>query len=501
MSLYNLLQNERMKLYKKPSTWIIISVIAGLTSVMLVFIGIGSRIGEFWDGYSWEDQYKSQLQYEQYNQKEADPTIAIPAKYQVEKLQYLLDNEIPPEDWRTDIADYLWGAQGEAALCQWMLTQTEYEPEYAELEQAVADAQAEAAKWQAILDSGDWKTLIRQRLEDVDNDSSLSTEKEKEARREVLQLQLELEIEPISLAGYYSPFVSADSQWRTTELQQVEDNKLSLLRGEQNGMALTSTQRKNIETQIEVSLERLRTDTAPLDMTTFGGLMDFSTSSLELIAIVLVVIAGGLIAGECSTGTVKLLLITPHKRSKIFWSKALLMLEVAAIIAGAMLVLSFLISGLLTGFKGIGDMQVVALFGGVRRLPYLLYVLLKYVVFLLPVLTYGAMALMLSAVTRKNAVAVAISLLLIYGSEMVMTVLVVLSQVLGMTIPGVRFLLFSNVGLAQYFPSVSFGGIDTGTLMVVDGTMTLGFSVCVLLVYMACFLWIARDSFCRRDIK
>ena len=177
------------------------------------------------------------------------------------------------------------------------------------------------------------------------------------------------------------------------------------------------------------------------------------------------------------------------------------MLEVAAIIAGAMLVLSFLISGLLTGFKGIGDMQVVALFGGVRRLPYLLYVLLKYVVFLLPVLTYGAMALMLSAVTRKNAVAVAISLLLIYGSEMVMTVLVVLSQVLGMTIPGVRFLLFSNVGLAQYFPSVSFGGIDTGTLMVVDGTMTLGFSVCVLLVYMACFLWIARDSFCRRDIK
>ena len=39
------------------------------------------------------------------------------------------------------------------------------------------------------------------------------------------------------------------------------------------------------------------------------------------------------------------------------------------------------------------------------------------------------------------------------------------------------------------------------TTLLPDGTMTLGFSVVVLLVYTACFLWIARDSFCRRDIK
>lgn len=31
--------------------------------------------------------------------------------------------------------------------------------------------------------------------------------------------------------------------------------------------------------------------------------------------------------------------------------------------------------------------------------------------------------------------------------------------------------------------------------------MTLGFSVIILLLYTVCFLWIARDSFCRRDIK
>ena len=47
------------------------------------------------------------------------------------------------------------------------------------------------------------------------------------------------------------------------------------------------------------------------------------------------------------------------------------------------------------------------------------------------------------------------------------------------------------------------GGMSlTGGLSsTVDGTMTLGFSVVILLIYTVCFLWIARDSFCRRDIK
>lgn len=34
-----------------------------------------------------------------------------------------------------------------------------------------------------------------------------------------------------------------------------------------------------------------------------------------------------------------------------------------------------------------------------------------------------------------------------------------------------------------------------------DATMNLGFSVAVLLIYTVCFLWIGRDSFCRRDVK
>ena len=45
-------------------------------------------------------------------------------------------------------------------------------------------------------------------------------------------------------------------------------------------------------------------------------------------------------------------------------------------------------------------------------------------------------------------------------------------------------------------------GMMTGSsVRTVDPSMTLPFSVIVLLVYLVCFLWIARDSFCRRDVK
>lgn len=52
--------------------------------------------------------------------------------------------------------------------------------------------------------------------------------------------------------------------------------------------------------------------------------------------------------------------------------------------AGAMFVMSFFVSGLFTGFSDLAAMQVTPLFGTVVRIPYLLFILLKYLLFLLP---------------------------------------------------------------------------------------------------------------------
>lgn len=251
--------------------------------------------------------------------------------------------------------------------------------------------------------------------------------------------------------------------------------------------------------------ERLRTNTPPIEEDSFLGMLDSTTGSLNLTTLLIMVLAGGLIAGEFGTGTVKLLLITPHRRQKIYWAKAVLLLEMTGIILGAMFVLSFLSSAIFCGFGGIGDMQVLNLFGRVVRVPALLVIVVKYLLYMLPVIAYGSLAFMLSAVTRKSAVAIAVSLLLMYGGQTAMLILIAGSvSLLGAPLPGLKFLLFANENLSVYLPETSsIFSMVTGQihLSTWDATMNLGFSVAVLLIYTVCFLWIGRDSFCRRDVK
>jgi ABC-2 type transport system permease protein len=117
---------------------------------------------------------------------------------------------------------------------------------------------------------------------------------------------------------------------------------------------------------------------------------------------------------------------------------------------------------------------------------------------LLPVIAYGALAMMMSVVTRKSAVAIAVTMLIMFGSNILMTILTALSG--RMVVPGIKFLLFANTQIENYLPSAQ-SVFNIGMPNTVDATMTLGFSLAVLAIYAACFLWIARDSFCRRDVK
>lgn len=499
-----LLQNERTKLYKKPSSWILMACIVGLT---LFILGIGKLValmgGSSSYTWTWQQDYESSYQSLK-DMADSDPRSASEAA----KYKYLLDNEIPPKDWRTDLVceyyeNYYYRVlEARQALAEPGLS----EADQAMLGASIADAQKEMARLERLLNAGDWREYVRMSREQLASSTpeemGFNSQQEMDVQMEIYDLYLRLDFPPVSTSMRYLADTESEDAWKGEEMESIRSNKLTLVRGEtEQGQLLTSSTRKELQTAINVSLKRLSTDTAPIENDSFMGLMDSSASSLELISLLLMVMAGGIIAGEFGTGTVKLLLITPHKRSGIFWAKAILMLEVILLTAGAMFVSSFLLSGVLTGFQGVDAMQVVSLFGQVTRLPYILYILIKYLLFLLPVAAYASLALMLSAVTRKTAVAVAVSILLMFGSQMAMTILSLLAM-MGYVIPGLKFLLFSNTSLSVYFPSSS-GIMDmtSGISATVDPTMTLGFSVIVLLAYIVCFLWIARDSFCRRDVK
>ncbi len=510
----NLLKNERLKQYKKVSTWILIGVILAFS---LLTLGITKfsyyQMSRYSYGMDWEDRYTQEIQNSQRelnNNAQEDPQYQNSLRYDIEKFTYLSENRIEPSDWRVDVVTAYYAALTNIADLE--LKEGGPDP-------MIAQYQAQADVFKSILDKNDWRELVRQKmklLEEGENSGLISillnyqlpeTGEERQVAREVLQMQLDYGVKPLSTSlqyyyGYNSRQTPEDA-WKNNNLTKIQNNRLSLLRGENtDGRVLSSQSRATLQQDINVYVEQLRTNAEPVASDSFMGLLDSSASSLSLISIILMVMAGGMIAGEFSSGTVKLLLITPHKRREIFWAKALLLLEITLIALGAMFVVSFLFCGVLYGFQGIASMQVLSLFGSVVRIPYLLFVLMKYLLNLLPILVFGALAYMLSAVTRKGAVAIAVSILLMFGGSMFTAILSSLNSIV---VPGAKFLFFCNTDLSIYLPTpsaVSMMGMMTGSsVRTVDPSMTLPFSVIVLLVYLVCFLWIARDSFCRRDVK
>lgn len=494
-----LIQNERTKLYRKISTWVLMGVIILLMAAILILSKIAGGSSAWYD--SWESDYEETLgRLQMWVQKDPDDLYQ---KYQLKEVQYLYDNQIAPTDWRSEVVYRICDAQRQIEEAQ--LSQEEGGTQ--QPGQMAVDTEAlqkQVDELTRVLESNSWQEYIRMQMEELQASDSLN-DAERQVEMEILQMYLDYDIAPMPSGGYFSYYVSSvpDLSWKDDQLDIIRANKLALVRGQVDNNPIDSTTRASLQQQIDVATERLKTGIAPVSATSFAGLMDASTGSISLISLLIIVLAGGLIATEFSTGTIKLLLITPHKRYKIFWAKVILMLEVILMTAGAMFVVAFLVSGMLTGFEGIAAMQVLSLFGRVIRMPYLLFVLFKYVLYLLPVVFYMSLALMLSAVTRKSAIAIAVSLLLMYGSQMVVLLLAAISSGFGIVLPGASFVVFANTDLSVYLPSASSGLASMMGMgsMLVDPHMTLGFSVIVLLVYTACFLWIARDSFCRRDIR
>lgn len=485
-----LLKNERAKLYKKPSTWvltgILVSLMLGVTVLMKVFSMIGSS-GTF-GRYTWQMAYNDEIRHQE-SMVEEEPSY----QPSIDSLRYLLDADIPPQDWRTDAVFSYFEAKYRADQARDALAGGD-----TGAAAVLEKAEREQEQWKKALDQNDWKVMLQLQLEEARNSpENFESKDEQEVEMEVLQLQLDLEIPPMPERGNYYYYSASEANWKQEAMNQLKSNKIALLQGvdSSSGNLLVESAREKLKLDNEVLLERLRTDTAEPDSQSFLGMMKSTVSSLELIQVLLMVLAGGLIASEFSAGTIKLLLITPHKRQKIYWSKALLLLEFTGLVLGGMFVLSTIVCGAFNGFAGMGDMLVVPLFGQVVRLPGLLVVFIQYLLSALPVLVYASLALMLSAVTRKGAVAIALSLILMFGSQLGMQILIMAAQVfLGGPLPGIKFLLFANTDLVSYMdPGVSN--------MLADPSMTMGFSVVILLVYTVCFLWIGRDSFCRRDVK
>ena len=226
-----------------------------------------------------------------------------------------------------------------------------------------------------------------------------------------------------------------------------------------------------------ISLENYASETSD-----FWDAMKSSVGVLEIASLITLIVAGGIVANEFTSGTIKFLLMAPVRRWKILLSKYVTVLTFS--LGLCLLVLLVSLGSALP--LGAADALLPAVFardGEVYTVsPYLL-VLGDYGLAFLKLVVMATMAFALSALTKKASAAIGVTVFLNLSGSLISSLLQVFGFDWG------RYFLFSNLDLSA---------IAEGTALFPH--QSLGTAILIIVLHMIVFLLTAHDAFVRREV-
>ncbi len=275
---------------------------------------------------------------------------------------------------------------------------------------------------------------------------------------------------------FVEPDIGSKSDWRAELTQQNEMFRKNL---QQPGMPKAA--KDEFMKQLKLNEYSLQHDVPPIKGKSLWGFTNGSKDLISIISLFTIIIGAGAVASEFSTGTIKLLLIRPVMRWKILLSKYISTLSSALAMLVILFVFSFLLGGIMFGFRGASQPYLAYTNGTVMETNMVLHVFAQYGLACVDMLMLVTLAFMISTVFRNSALAIGLGVFLMFTGNIVVSIF--------SRYGWVKYILFANMNLSQYFDGVP----------IVEG-MTLGFSVIVLLVYFAIFNLISWVTFIKRDV-
>lgn len=214
-------------------------------------------------------------------------------------------------------------------------------------------------------------------------------------------------------------------------------------------------------------------------------MMKLETTILyQLITIFTVVKAADSVAGEFSTGTIKLLLIRPWSRSMILLSKFVALLLFALLQMALCFVVTWGLNAALFGISS-DSSAVIPSFSPVAGESVWVYIGLLYLYLFIAQVMILSVAFMLSAAFRSGGLAIGLSIFVLLSGSFITGMLSLTEK------PWVKYVLFANVDLTSYL---------SGSTPLPEQNMTLGFSLAVLAGYFIVFNLVSWLVFVRRDV-
>lgn len=330
------------------------------------------------------------------------------------------------------------------------------------------------------------KKQLKQQL-----DNSTISEQEYSDNLTILELKEKYEI---------GKSYNQESYWKMTVIEKIKSAQYSLRTGinKETSKLLKVEEKQDLEDSIKLNIYRLEHN---IPDSNTGSNSNYRLRfellapmfSIAVISIVIIVIAGGTISNEISTGTIKFWALTPNKRWKIMTAKLLSILFYIIILVLITSLVSVLIANVF--FAQEGETYLYCKNGEVKEIGNTLYTIEFYFVKAIPITLFALFAVMLSTITRNTAVAVSFSVALYIGNGIAMQIL---NQFI--TKDWVRFIPFNNLNLTtKIFPNAT----DMTSMMFGTNfatSTTLGFSLAVIGICAFLMLVTMYDSFNKRDI-
>lgn len=366
--------------------------------------------------------------------------------------------------------------------------------------------------------SVNWKNTVLNSLEEnmdekllnivLDNDFEgyinyeKESEKQKLNQKEITQQEYDDNIQILDLRYKYqignveNEEVIRDS--KEGYLYKIKNEQKSIRTGidYQSNRVLTAEQRKEYEDDIKINIYKIENNIVNEEYSTttnYRMMFESLASSfvITLIAIFAMIVAGGAISSEVSTGTIKFWALTPNKRWKILTAKILSIIFYLVVITLIMSILSIICANIF--FDTEGYEYIFVKNGNVEKIGNTLFTIEYYFAKLIPVIIFAIFALMLSVITRNTSLSLGLSIATYMGNSIAM---IIINSYIKKD--WIKIIPFNNLNIVDKifpnFKSMLSTGLENTT------TTSLGSSLIVLLVCMILMLVTMYDSFNKRDI-
>lgn len=281
-------------------------------------------------------------------------------------------------------------------------------------------------------------------------------------------------------------------------LDKIKNEQKSIRTGidYSSNKVLTAEQNKKYEDDIKINIYKIENNVVNQDYSaTTNYRMMFESLApsfvITLVAIFAMIVAGGTISSEVSTGTIKFWALTPNKRWKILTAKILSIVFYLVVITLIMSILSIVCANLF--FNTEGYEYIFVKNGNVEKIGNTLFTIGYYFAKLVPVIIFAIFALMLSVITRNTSVSLGLSIATYMGNSVAMLIINAYIKK-----DWVKLIPFNNLNIVNKifpdFQSMMSTGLENTT------TTSLGFSLAVLSVCAILMFVTMYDSFNKRDI-